>query len=200
MDYVLALVALLWVGSVLLLAFAMRGYYRARAHPGASQDAHVQRDVTDERAETQAFVDWHVGNTARAGLSGAGGVSATAVFGFGDAQADRFATDDQQPVSASPASPVRPATEREALVAKLRARVAADPESAQGVAQLVRALYLDQSNFRFETIAALGTEDRQLALQLIAEWLADPLAVDFWQAMYAAIDVTAPPALTVEKV
>src|SRR5687768_9543147 len=84
MDYVLALVALLWVGSVLLLAFAMRGYYRARAHPGASQDAHVQRDVTDERAETQAFVDWHVGNTARAGLSGAGGVSATAVFGFGD--------------------------------------------------------------------------------------------------------------------
>lgn len=199
MDYALALVALLWLGSVLFLAFAVRGYYRARAHPRASQDVPVQQAVTDERAGTQAFVDWHVGDTARAALSGADGASALAASGLGDPQADRFATDDQRPLSASPASPVRQATERETLVATLRARVAADPQSAQGVAQLVRALYLDQSNFRFETISALGKEDRQLALQLIDEWLADPMAVDFWQAMYAAVDVSAPSALTVER-
>ena len=69
----------------------------------------------------------------------------------------------------------------------VRARVARDRPSAQGLIELVRALYLDGSTFTFNTIGELSDEDRQLASALIDAWLADPSAVDDWRAAYDAV-------------
>jgi len=69
----------------------------------------------------------------------------------------------------------------------LTARFAYDRGSAQGLKDLVRALYLDQSNFRFHELAELQAEDKALARALIDQWMADPTAVEYWEQTYAAV-------------
>jgi len=66
-------------------------------------------------------------------------------------------------------------------------RVHRDRTSAQGLVELVRALYLDGSSFEFSTIAELDPDDRALAKALIDEWLANPSAVDDWKELYDAV-------------
>jgi len=77
-----------------------------------------------------------------------------------------------------------PDTGAESVFEAVRARIARDRASAQGLSELIRALYLDQSNFTFHTIAELNVEDRALAKGLIEEWLADPSAVETWEEIY----------------
>ena len=69
----------------------------------------------------------------------------------------------------------------------VRERVARDRTSAQGLVELVRALYLDGSSFEFSTIAELDPDDRALAKALIDEWLANPSATDDWKSAYDAV-------------
>ena len=78
------------------------------------------------------------------------------------------------------------------VVAAIRTRVSQDP-AANGLRDLVRALYLDQSTFTFHTLAELSSEDRALAKQLIDAWLDDPAAIDDWEMFYATLR-EAPPS------
>src|SRR5918993_1097423 len=164
-DNVLALVALLWLGSAILVVVCARRYFVARARDRASLPAFQEPFVDIEAAALPSTV-------------------ADPIHG-------RFAFDDQRPAGVPPAPEMQTASSRAVLLDQIGARVLRDPESAHGLADLVRALYLDQSNFRFNAIAELDDEDRQLAKGLIDEWLADPSAVDYWQAVYAAFRVPA---------
>lgn len=80
-----------------------------------------------------------------------------------------------------------PLDRRNAALEAFHARVARDRPSAQGLIELIRALYLDGSTFTFNTIGELSTEDRELANALIDAWLADPSAVDEWRDAYDAV-------------
>ena len=90
-------------------------------------------------------------------------------------------TDASEPPQLLPLDRRTPALEA------VRARVARDRPSAQGLIELIRALYLDGSTFTFNTIGDLSTEDRELANALIDAWLADPSAVDDWRDAYDAV-------------
>ena len=57
--------------------------------------------------------------------------------------------EDQQPAPSLTASVAASAVLREELAATVRTRVAHRDASSRALADLVRALYLDQSNFRF---------------------------------------------------
>lgn len=80
-----------------------------------------------------------------------------------------------------------PLHRRTAALEAFRARVARDRPSAQGLIELIRALYLDGSTFTFNTIGELSTEDRDLANALIDAWLADPSSTDDWRDAYDAV-------------
>jgi len=182
-EYAFAIVALLWIGSVFMLVFALRGYFAARARKRDAYRAEVPESFVDAARESHATPAMHPtamanGDVEASGHDGAGGLS---LVGRG---AGALAIEDQQPSSSSALA----FASDEALIAAVSSRIAEDAEAARGLAELVRALYLDQSNFRFETIAALGAEDRRLALSLIEVWLANPTAIDLWQAMYAAVE------------
>jgi hypothetical protein len=165
-DNALPLVAVAWAASVLFLVVAARRYFASRARPPAEAEAPAR---VEEPPDPSVRVE--------------------PTLSLPDAEAcpvDALADEDQQPgnppLPAVRASAPSASDLREALVA----RVARDPDSTDGLRDLVRALYLDQSNFRFHAIAELPAEDRLLARQLLDAWLADPSAVDHWEAMYAA--------------
>jgi len=186
-DYALALAALLWIGSALLLGFALRGYLASRARSRASRSAQAQEPFVDVAAESPAIADRPVVEPVSVAVEAPEQRGPGPALRFAGRIVDQHATEDQQPTAATHSFAAR-GLSREDLIAAVSSRVARDPGTAQRLADLVRALYLDQSNFRFETIAALGDADRGLAMLLIEEWLADPSAIDFWQAMHATLD------------
>lgn len=157
----LPLVALLWLSSIGLLVICARKYFASRARPGAARESlPMQEPFIEIRAPLQM-------------PPGHAGVADP------DEREPRLET-----IGAIARTPESRATSlREAV----RARVVRDRASAHGLGELVRALYLDQSNFRFDTIAELPTDDRDLAKALIEEWLADPSAVDYWEGIYATV-------------
>ena len=63
-------------------------------------------------------------------------------------------------------------------------RVDQDRGSAKGLIDLVRALYLDQSNFTFDVVAQLAPEDRVLAGLLFERWLLDPSEIEYWEDIH----------------
>jgi hypothetical protein len=196
MDHAFAIVAVLWIGSVALLVFAVRGYLAARARERLAQTAVVEPSQREASSVAQAFPDWYVGEPRDQRLAEAAPGGIDAPPSLHNPRIAGLATEDQRPGSTTSSTSQTRATAPEDLGTALRSRIAADPASSHGIAQLVRALYLDQSNFRFEAIAALSADDRQLARQLIDAWLADPSAIEFWHAMYSAVDAAAAPART----
>ena len=84
-------------------------------------------------------------------------------------------------------SETQPAKPEVSVLDAVRARFAEEGTPAQGLSDLIRALYLDESNFTFHSIADLSDDDRALARRLIDHWLADPLALDRWEEIYTAV-------------
>jgi hypothetical protein len=187
-DYALALAALLWIGSVFLLGFAARGYFAARARSRASPPKRTQEPALDVAAAFPPSADRPVVGSGSARVEATEPTRPGAAYCLRARTVDEVGGEDQRPPAAMTRSFAARESSREDLVAAVSSRAAGDPGAAHGLADLVRALYLDQSNFRFETIAALGDADRRLAMLLIEEWLADPSAIDFWQAMHATLD------------
>lgn len=63
--------------------------------------------------------------------------------------------------------------------------------TAAALANLIRALYLDQSTFTFNMLEALDPQQRQLASQLIASHLNDRYRADEWERAYEIVKVHA---------
>lgn len=168
-DYALPLLALLWAASVLLLILSARNYLACRAERRGAWEQPAQEPFVGVDAPPPA-----VHHAIRASL-------------LPDGNATLFAAEDQRPGREPSASLVEPEVEGANLREMISARVTRDRTSVQGLADLVRALYLDQSNFSFAAIAELAVDDRQLAQALISQWLADPSAVDYWEAMHALL-------------
>lgn len=61
--------------------------------------------------------------------------------------------------------------------------------SALALANLIRALYLDQSTFTFNMLEALDPQQRQLASQLIAAHLDNRYRPDEWERAYEIVKV-----------
>ncbi len=83
--------------------------------------------------------------------------------------------------------PQEPDIGAQSIFTAARTRIVRDGVSAQGLSELIRALYLDETNFTFQTIAGLNAEDRALAERLIEAWLADPSAVEPWEEIYDTV-------------
>jgi hypothetical protein len=187
-DNAFALVALLWFGSVGLLAYAVRGYVAARAveraaQPGTQQEPFIDAGVTQGLEDVRSSASTRDGPDVGESFGSQATSPVPAI--------DEIAAEDQRLDAAMAASRDAPGAPGEDLLAAVSDRLSAAPGDSQGLRELVRALYLDQSNFRFETLAALGDEDRRLAMRLIEAWIADPSALDFWHAIYAALDIPA---------
>ena len=178
----LPLVALLCFASVLFLSFCVWKYFSSRTE-GASSPA----DSTPvlQHVELHPLVDsLRLDDAVEASMDKIVQTWGAPPVAPSD-QAYPCSEEDQR--QSSPDEPVTRTCgivdQREALTA----RVAYDRDSAQGLCELVRALYLDQSNFRFHEIAELQAEDKALARALIDHWLADPTAVEYWEQTYAAV-------------
>lgn len=61
--------------------------------------------------------------------------------------------------------------------------------TASALANLIRALYLDQSTFTFNMLEALDPQQRQLASQLIAAHLDNRYRADEWERAYETVKV-----------
>lgn len=164
------LIAALWLASIFLLVFSARRYFASRAHDrsGAEltpmQEPFIGASRTPGTLVAEREVVTEVDNTSpwvAAPHDLAAGVAATIARA--------------------------PDTAAESVFEGVRARIARDGACAQGLSELIRALYLDQSNFTFHTIAELNVEDRALAKRLIEEWLADPSAVEPWEEIYDTV-------------
>lgn len=188
-DSALALVALLWLGSVILLVFAVRGWFVARAK-SRLRPAGASSSALASTGEAPASTEWYVGSQALTDVGDVAAIDGHADIPLANPGHGPLTAEDQQPAPSTTAAVAATAVPREALAATVRTRVAHRDASSRALADLVRALYLDQSNFRFETLCALSAQDRALARHLVDTWLADPSAVDFWQALYAAVDTT----------
>lgn len=188
----LLFVALLCFASLVFLAFCVRKYFASRAReavvdapmpitrPTDAQDPTepVENDPAIERSMSRILETW----------------SATlAVAGDPDDSGSREDQHERSPDAATDRT-LEGADLREAV----RARVAADHASSHGLSELVRALYLDQSNFRFQMIAELQPEDRTLARALIEKWMANPGDIDYWEGIYAELRDT-PDVLRVDR-
>jgi hypothetical protein len=187
-DNAFALVALFWIASLGLLVYALRGYVAARAveraaQSGAQQEPFIQAEVTPRIEDVRPTLSARDELDPDASIGGQPEPPVPAI--------DEFAGEDQRPETVMAAWRDASGVPREDLLAAVRERLSAAPTASQGLRELVRALYLDQSNFRFETLAALGDEDRRLAFRLIEAWIGDPSALDFWHAMYAGLDIQA---------
>lgn len=86
-----------------------------------------------------------------------------------------------------PAIAQEPNTADENIFDVVQTRITRDRASAQGLSELIRALYLDQSNFTFSTVAELDPEDRALAKGLVEAWLSDPKAFERWEELYETV-------------
>ena len=92
--------------------------------------------------------------------------------------------DRPDPAAAFETQPTEPEVN---ILDAVRARFAEEGTTAHGLSDLIRALYLDESNFTFHSIADLSDDDRALARRLIKHWLEDPLALERWEEIYAAV-------------
>ena len=176
--------ALCWLASVIFAAICARRYLVSRAadqslrEPSASDERF--RDIdTPQQPMLRMGDDGPLGN--RDNTLQVPSPSTTQPL-------ERFACDagDQQP-GVGPTIGVHAIDSPEALREALQARVREDAASARALGDLVRALYLDESNFRFHAIADLPQDDASLARALIAQWLANPAAVDYWEGLYATL-------------
>lgn len=61
------------------------------------------------------------------------------------------------------------------------------PPTASALANLIRALYLDQSTFTFNMLETLDPAMRQLAAQLIAAHLNNRYRADEWESAYEGV-------------
>ena len=188
----LPLVALLCFASVLFLVFCVRKYFASRARearlaesvqiaprielPRAS-DA-VERNDAVEESFSKIVQTWSASPLPPADQAYLCNAEDQRESAPGDALARMHDVIDV----------------REAV----SARVALDRASARGLRDLVRALYLDQSNFRFHVIADLQPEDRALARALIEKWMTDPTAIEYWESIYAGV-CDSPDALRADR-
>lgn len=188
----LPLVALLCFASVLFLVFCVRKYFASRA-----REARLAESVQiAHRIESPRAPDAPERNDAvEESLSKVMQTWSASPLAPGD-QPYLFSAEDQ-----------RKSTPGDALVRMqdvidvreaVSARVAFDRASAQGLRELVRALYLDQSNFRFHVIADLQPEDKALARALIEKWMTDPTAIEYWEGIYAGV-CDSPDALRADR-
>lgn len=188
-EYWLSLVALAWLASVLLFVVSLRRYLASRAlHRAQAEPTTVQEPCIEIRAASQVLFgpastyaddsEPRLSAPLDRTLLGAGiGDEATHEATARDSQAAGAVS----PMACTPGS--CPASVKEAV----RARVSRDRSSAQGLSELIRALYLDESNFTFRTLAELDTQDRALAKALIEEWLDVPSAVEKWEELYHTV-------------
>ena len=186
-------VAFFCLGSVLLLGVCVRKYFQARAEEASvpAEPVSVPQLVEVHPALNALRVDDAVvASIDRVMQTWAppSGTSAVQAYGCGE--------EDQRQASAGDA--VIRTGEIVDLREALAARVASDGGSAHGLRDLVRALYLDQSNFRFHEIAELQAEDRVLARALIEQWMADPTAIEYWEQTYVAV-CESPAALRADR-
>jgi len=189
----LPLVALLCFASVLFLSFCVWKYFGSRAE-GASSPA----DSTPilQHVELHPALDsLRLDDTVEASMDKVVQTWGAPPVASSD-QAYPCSEEDQR--QSSPDEAVTRTCEIVDLREALTARVASDRDSAHGLRDLVRALYLDQSNFRFHEIAELQAEDRALARALIDQWMADPTAVEYWEQTYAAV-CESPAALRADR-
>ena len=161
------LIAALWLASVFLLVFSARKYFasreldRAGAEPTPMQEPFIEASRTPGTLLAGREVVTDVDDAPRW------------VAAPHDRAADIAATISRAPDIGA-----------ESVFEAVRARIARDRASAEALRELIRALYLDQSNFTFHTIAELDAEDRALAKGLIDKWLEDPSAVERWEILY----------------
>ena len=191
----LSLVALAWLASVLLFVVSLRKYLATRAlHRARPQPTTVQEPYIDIRAPSQPLFGPTAASDAGDTEPGRSAPPDRTLPGAGagdEGTREATAEDFQTAVAASSiacAPGAGPTSVREAV----RVRVIRDRASAQGLSELVRALYLDQSNFTFHALAALDGDDRALAKALVDEWLDVPSDVEKWEALYDAVRDSAP--------
>lgn len=164
------LAAALWLASVILLIFSARKYFATRGLDRAGADLAPLQEPFIEASRTPGTLV----------------VKREADTDIDDASLSVTARDDHAAEVAGTISR-EPEAGVESLFAAVRARIAGDPASAHGLSELIRALYLDQSNFTFQMIAGLSVEDRALAKGLIDEWLVDPSAIERWEEIYETV-------------
>ena len=178
----LPLAVLFCVGSVLLLAVCVRKYFQGRAAETSvpADSVSVPQQVEVHPALSALRVDEAVvASIDRVMQTWAPPPDTSTV------QAYPCGEEDQRQGGAAEAA--TRTCEIVHLREALTARVASDRVSAQGLRDLVRALYLDQSNFRFHDIAQLEPGDKVLARALIDQWMTDPSAVEYWEQTYVAV-------------
>ena len=185
------LVALLWLASVVFLVLSTRRYLASRAIDRREAESTAMHSRIRVLASPPPVFGG--GAIPDAGYSDpvvAAPVDAALPVASSDLAIDATSTNETRAAAdaATNASGSDATSVREAV----RARVARDSASAQGLSDLIRALYLDQSNFTFHTIAELETEDRALAKALIEAWLKEPSAVDAWEEIYDTVRKSAP--------
>jgi hypothetical protein len=189
----LPLVALFCLGSVLFLAVCVRKYFHSRVEEAScpADSVPVPQLVELRPALNSLRLDEAVEASIDKVMQTWGARPETS-----SDQAYPCSEEDQRQSSAGEA--VIRTGEIVDLREALTARVASDRDSAHGLRDLVRALYLDQSTFRFHEIADLRAEDRVLARALIDQWMADPTAVEYWEQTYAAV-CESPAALRADR-
>ena len=72
------------------------------------------------------------------------------------------------------------------VIAAVEARVASDPVEAAALKDLLRALYLDESVFRFSALSRIDDDDRELAAALVTAWLSNAYPLERWSAAFEA--------------
>lgn len=95
------------------------------------------------------------------------------------------------PAIAEPVEPVGDLNRSDDPLAEASALIQAGKHTptASALANLIRALYLDQSTFTFNMLEALDPQQRQLASQLIAAHLDNRYRADEWERAYEIVKV-----------
>ena len=185
------LIAALWLASILLFVFSLRRYFAGRAFEREDaltpiQEPFIEVTRTPQRLGAEDDTVTGVESAARQVADQHTGTTSASADNRDQALSERR-TQAANADGVAPPIPLEPAIGAEGVFAAVGARIARDPASAQGLSELIRALYLDESHFTFHALAELDAEDRALAQALIEEWLADPSAVEAWEEIYDTV-------------
>lgn len=196
----LGLVAFMWLLNVVFLVFATRRYFALKsARSSGSDDGPESRDhyVAVDESEEAAASGREEAPTAR-GMPEPLPVMVEQ-FRATIAEvvetprpveiADAVETADGSTVAdrldaAAPAEVAAATAEPPDVLLAAVARIAQDPASGQPLGDLIRALYLDQSVFTFDGLAAIDARDREMAAALITAWLMATYDTDRWEAAF----------------
>ena len=183
------LVAVMWLLNVVFLVFATRKYFAIKAARSRGSDDgpglrehYVAVDGSGEAVASspeKAAIARRTPEPLPVMVEQFRAMNAEAIETADTSSALADGLDAAAPAEIATATAELP----DVLLAAL-ARIVQDPASGQPLCDLIRALYLDQSVFTFDGLAAIDAGDRKTAAALITAWLMATYDTDRWEAAF----------------